>query len=51
MIDSDGVGNRCFDKKRSRGRIDGMVTVSMSVGAATNELGKAENNEPRMILV
>lgn len=40
MIDSDGAGNRCFDKKRSRGRIDGMVTVAMSVGAATNELGK-----------
>jgi hypothetical protein len=35
----DGQGNRAFDKKRSRGRIDGLVTIAMGVGAATNELG------------
>jgi phage terminase large subunit-like protein len=35
QIDSDGQGNRCFDKKRSRGRIDGVVTLAMAVGAAT----------------
>lgn len=34
-IDEDGQGNRCFDKARSRGRIDGLVTVTMSAGAAT----------------
>jgi phage terminase large subunit-like protein len=34
-LDFDGQGNRCFDKKRSRGRIDGMVTVAMAIGAAT----------------
>lgn len=34
-IDEDGQGNRCFDKKRSRGRIDGIVTAAMGVGAAT----------------
>lgn len=34
-IDADGQGNRAFDKKRSRGRIDGMVTTAMAVGAAT----------------
>lgn len=34
-LDFDGQGNRAFDKKRSRGRIDGMVTVTMAVGAAT----------------
>jgi phage terminase large subunit-like protein len=34
MVDSDGMGNRCFDKKRSRGRIDGLVTVAMGAGAA-----------------
>ncbi|MDB5550806.1 MAG: Terminase [Rhizobium sp.] len=39
LIDSDGQDNRCFDKKRSRGRIDGLVTIAMAVGAATNELG------------
>lgn len=33
-IDADGQGNRAFNKKRSRGRIDGMVTTAMSVGAA-----------------
>jgi hypothetical protein len=35
LVDSDGQGNRCFDKKRSRGRIDGLVTIAMAVGAAT----------------
>lgn len=34
-LDFDGQGNRAFDKKRSRGRIDGMVTIAMAVGAAT----------------
>lgn len=31
---SDGQKNRAFDKKRSRGRIDGLVTIAMGVGAA-----------------
>lgn len=31
----DGQKNRAFDKKRSRGRIDGLVTIAMGVGAAT----------------
>ncbi|MBH9537517.1 terminase [Novosphingopyxis sp. YJ-S2-01] len=34
-MDEDGQGNRAFDKARSRGRIDGMVTVAMGIGAAT----------------
>ena len=34
-VDDDGQGNRAFDKKRSRGRIDGLVTITMGVGAAT----------------
>lgn len=39
-LDTDGQDNRCFDKKRSRGRIDGIVTIAMGVGAADNkELG------------
>lgn len=42
-IDSDGQGNRAFDKKRSRGRIDGMVTIAMAVGAATNEMENPKN--------
>jgi phage terminase large subunit-like protein len=35
-LDEDGMSNRCFDKKRSRGRIDGIVTAAMGVGAADN---------------
>ena len=38
---ADPMNNRAFDKKRSRGRIDGLVTVAMSVGSAKNELGEA----------
>lgn len=30
----DGQNNRAFDKKRSRGRIDGLVTLAMGAGAA-----------------
>lgn len=32
----DGMKNRAFDKKRSRGRIDGIVTSAMGAGAADN---------------
>jgi phage terminase large subunit-like protein len=35
-IIEDGMKNRAFDKKRSRGRIDGLVTKAMGVGAADN---------------
>ncbi|WP_454914994.1 terminase large subunit [Xanthobacter sediminis] len=41
QVDADGQENRCFDKARSRGRIDGLVTTAMAVGAADNELGEA----------
>jgi len=42
--DEDGQGNRCFDKARSRGRIDGIVTIAMGVGAATaNEKPKKQS--------
>jgi phage terminase large subunit-like protein len=40
-VTSDGQKNRAFDKKRSRGRIDGIVTIAMAVGSADNELKKA----------
>jgi phage terminase large subunit-like protein len=43
ILDQDGMANRCFDKARSRGRIDGMVTVAMSTGAADNELEEGPN--------
>lgn len=40
-VDHDGQNNRAFDKKRSRGRIDGIVTIAMAAGAAAmNEVTK-----------
>lgn len=42
FVNNDGLANRFFDKKRSRGRIDGLVTIAMGVGAASFEMsGKA----------
>lgn len=35
QVVSDPMENRAFDKKRSRGRIDGLVTLAMAVGAAS----------------
>lgn len=47
----DGQKNRAFDKKRSRGRIDGLVTIAMAVGAATmNEQRNAGEALSRAIL-
>jgi phage terminase large subunit-like protein len=38
----DTMGNRAFDKMRSRGRIDGLVTITMAAGAAAmNAAAKA----------
>jgi phage terminase large subunit-like protein len=34
-LTEDGMKNRAFDKKRSRGRIDGIVTSAMGAGAAS----------------
>jgi phage terminase large subunit-like protein len=31
---TDAMGNRAFDKARSRGRIDGLITITMAAGAA-----------------
>lgn len=38
FVNNDGLANRFFDKKRSRGRIDGIVTLAMAVGAASFEM-------------
>lgn len=40
VVQIDAQKNRAFDKKRSRGRIDGIVTLAMAVGSATGELVK-----------
>lgn len=52
-IDSDGQANRAFDKKRSRGHIDGVVTIAMGVGAATNEFddGSSTYDENDLLVV
>ena len=50
MIDSDGQGNRCFDKRRSRGRIDGLVTIAMGTGAITAEV-KVKTPEYRVYFI
>ena len=46
FLDADGQGNRAFDKKRSRGRIDGLVTIAMATGAADNEFDAAVVTSP-----
>lgn len=38
FVNNDGLANRYFDKKRSRGRIDGLVTLAMAVGASSFEM-------------
>jgi phage terminase large subunit-like protein len=40
----DGMKNRAFDKKRSRGRIDGIVTIAMGVGAAGGPVQSGEQS-------
>lgn len=38
-VKTDEQNNRAFDKRKSRGRVDGLVTTAMVVGAATAEFG------------
>jgi phage terminase large subunit-like protein len=40
----DGMKNRAFDKKRSRGRIDGIVTIAMGAGAANGPIEGKEQS-------
>lgn len=40
LLAIDGQKNRAFDKKRSRGRIDGLVTIAMATGAGTATLAE-----------
>lgn len=48
---SDAQKNRAFDKRRSRGRIDGMVTIAMAAGAATMNEIEAEKPTYQMMFV
>lgn len=45
-VASDAMNNRAFDKKRSRGRIDGMISIAEAVGAAHSELIPAPPSSP-----
>ena len=40
VVKMDEAGNRKLDKKRSRGRIDGMVALAMAAGVASENQGK-----------
>lgn len=51
LVVSDAQKNRAFDKKRSRGRIDGLVTLAMATGAATAELPSAPARTYQMLIV
>lgn len=51
LLISDGQKNRAFDKKRSRGRIDGLVTIAMATGAATMNEAPAKKPEYQIMFV
>ena len=51
LVVEDGQKNRAFDKKRSRGRIDGLVTVAMAAGAATMSEQQAEEPTFQVLFV
>jgi phage terminase large subunit-like protein len=38
VVVSDAQKNKYYDKNRSRGRIDGLVTIAMAVGSATSDM-------------
>jgi phage terminase large subunit-like protein len=44
---TDAMGNRAFDKARSRGRIDGLITITMAAGAAA--MTKPKPRKPSII--
>lgn len=53
VVDADAMNNRMFDKNRSRGRIDGMVTIAMAVGSACSAMEAKErvfNGRAAMVL-
>lgn len=51
VIDADAQKNKAFAKNKSRGRIDGMVTIAMAVGSATSEMEAAPEPEFQIIIV
>lgn len=43
VVRADAMANKMFDKDKSRGRIDGMVTIAMAVGSAQSAM-EAQND-------
>lgn len=50
IVITDIMSNRAFDKKKSRGRIDGLVSIAMAVGASRNEFTPLKR-EFKMVVV
>lgn len=49
VIVADAMNNRAFDKRTSRGRIDGMISITEAVGAAHAEFDAVTLNVAAMI--
>lgn len=45
VIIADAQKNKYYDKNRSRGRIDGLVTIAMAVGSATSEMESKDEGD------
>lgn len=50
IITSDAMNNRAFDKKKSRGRIDGMTSITQAAGASFSEFVARKNKAKVRIL-
>jgi phage terminase large subunit-like protein len=50
VIQADAQKNKMFEKNKSRGRIDGMVTIAMAVGSATSEI-EAKNQDLDLVFL
>lgn len=51
VVMHDAMKNKWFEKNKSRGRIDGLVTIAMAVGSATEQMETAKAAEPRIRLL
>lgn len=51
VVVHDALKNKFFDKNKSRGRIDGLVTIAMSVGSATAEMEESEGPKFQMMVL
>lgn len=51
VVQRDPAGNRKLDKLRSRGRIDGMVSLAMAASLAAADLGKPKETKPFVMWV